>query len=110
MLQGVVIAYEGATRYTDQSKLAWQNMFKAVKCGSGSQTEVEGWFTKLFRGGAGKAPRYASNYAPHVAKVDYDLIDTGQTFTMLQGLFGSTLGPNGIAVPEFGTLVFETTK
>ncbi len=108
-LEQVVVMLESATRQTEAAQKFWRGMFSAERCGSGHQTEIEGWFVDLFRRGPGDGPRYASNYDPHVAKVDYKNITTDRSFTMLHGVFGSTLGEAGVAVPEFGSAVFETT-
>ena len=113
-LEQVTRMLDGASRNADEALLFWQGMFKAERCGSGHQTEIKGWFVDLFRRGTGKegrrgAPRYASNYDPHVAKVDYKNVSTDRTFTMLHGVFGSLLGESGVAAPEFGSAVFETT-
>ncbi len=110
ILENVTLHFEGAGRDTDRSRIFWQSIFAAKRCGSGGQTEVSGWFTELLHKGHGDASAYASNFDPHVAKVDYTFHDTGQTFTMLQGVFSSQLGESGVAVPEFGSVVFETTQ
>lgn len=91
-----------------QDKDFWSDMFTAKKCGSGSQVEIDGWFTKLFRKGH-EGPAFPSSFAPHVAKVDYKQVQTQRSFTMFQGLFSSRLSEDHVATPSFGSVIFETT-
>lgn len=79
-------------------------MFALIRCGSGSQTEVEGWITKLYR----KIPsvRYVSNYPTGLAKMDYKNLTTGQNFQMHAGLMSSHL-EDDVLRPEFNMVVFE---
>lgn len=95
--------------YCNQDAAFWSKIFSAKKCGSGHQTNVDGWFTQLYRKKP-DGPRYAGNYPSTAAKVDYKLIDTNQTFSMIQGLFASKADDNNVMTPQWGTLVFETTK
>ena len=84
----------------------WADMFSLERCGSGHQTEVKGWISKLYHPGHVKGPRYVGNYPLHASKVDYKQLDTGKKYTMFYGLFGSTLA-NGVLTPDFGSVIFE---
>lgn len=93
--------------YHQQSAEFWRLMFRIENCGSGHSSDVHGWLRKLYR----KEPRGLSprDFPGLAAKVDYEWVDTGQTFSMLQGLFSSKSDGN-VLTPEWNTLVFETTK
>jgi hypothetical protein len=82
----------------------WRSMFKLERCGSGHQTEVSGWLSELFR----VQPRvaYASNFATHVAQVDYTELASKQEFKMQEGLFFSRQ-EGDFMVPDFGYSVHK---
>jgi hypothetical protein len=109
VLEELVVALHGARGETDIGKEAarewFGTIFAAKKCGSGHQTEVNGWITKLQRKQP-KGPRYASNFEPQIAKVEYNELTTNREFVMLYGLFSSEL-VDGVAIPTFAPLVFE---
>lgn len=109
VLEELVVALHGARGETDIGREAarewFGTIFAAENCGSGHQTEVNGWITKLQRKQP-KGPRYASNFAPQIAKVQYDELTTKRKFVMLYGLFSSEL-VDGVATPSFSPLVFE---
>lgn len=89
----------------DKAREFFRGMFVAKYCGSGSQIEISGWYTTFFREHV-KGPRYASNFASHISRVEYDNVTTKREYVMLYGLFSSTLA-DGVATPEFSPLVFE---
>ncbi len=91
-----------------QAKGFWKDILTGKICGSGHQIEVDGWFSKLYRKQP-KGMRQAQNFASHLAKVDYKLLDTGQTFTMLSGVLSSHEDENGALWPAFERVVYETT-
>jgi len=86
----------------------WQNMFKLERCGSGSQTEVSGWFSELFRVPP-QGPAYVSNFPTNVAKVEYKQLNTAREFVMQDGLFCSRR-EGDFMFPEFGYTVHEKLK
>lgn len=82
----------------------WRDMFSLERCGSGSQVEVKGWYSQLFRE---KPPvQYVDNYPPHAFVVDYRNIQTNKNYRMLHGVFSSELN-SGLLTPEFGWVVYE---
>lgn len=111
-LEDLVVALEAAQRDTrlsaEKAHTFFKGFFRSVKCGSGSQVEIDGWFVRLFRKQP-DGPRYSGNFDSHVARVEYECLDTKQTFVMLYGLFSSTLA-DGAATPEFSPLIYETTS
>lgn len=113
ILEQLVVSLNGARSdnpHSQEKARAWfKTIFSAVKCGSGSQTEVEGWITRLHRKQP-DGPAYASNFEPCIAKVEYKALDSGRELTMLYGLFSSEVNDLGVVVPSFSPLVFERTK
>jgi hypothetical protein len=83
----------------------WQSMFMLERCGSGSQTEVSGWFADLYREGP-SGPRYVKNFPTSVAAVDYKELMANREFKMQDGLFFSRQ-EGDFMVPEFGYTVHE---
>lgn len=86
----------------------WKNMFVLTPCGSGSETEVDGWYASLYR----KIPQLkkAENYQPHVSSVEYTQLNTQQKYVMKQGLFSSWLvGDTDRATlePQFGQVIMH---
>lgn len=110
ILDYLIVNLNGATsddpHHRDVAAKWFKTIFTAKRCGSGSQTEVTGWITKLNRKQP-DGPAYASNYAPHIAKVEYKALDSGREFTMLYGLFSSEVTDDAVVVPSFSPLVFE---
>jgi len=82
----------------------WTDIFYLKKCGSGHQTEVCGWITKLFM----KEPdlRYVSNYSTLVSKVPYKILPININMELYSGLFSSELVEEYL-VPSFGYIVNE---
>jgi hypothetical protein len=86
----------------------WRNMFFAERCGSGSETEVGGWFTSLFREQPGGV-RKSCNFSTHIAKVKYKHLNTGARFQLMTGVFSSEV-EDGYLVPAFGHIVYRDTN
>jgi hypothetical protein len=85
----------------------WKKMFWLESCGSGHQTEVRGWITKLFISQPQVA--YASNFSTQISVVKYKQVDLDLDYDMKVGLFSST--PEGdFLVPDFGHVIFERLK
>ena len=82
----------------------FKDMFRLERCGSGSQTEVEGWFASLFR----RQPdiRFVKNYSSHISKVEYKQLDTGKNYVMKNGLFSSN-DENSYFKPQFSNIIYE---
>ena len=87
----------------------FKDIFYAKKCGSGSQTEVYGWFTKLFI----KEPtvRFTENFSSHTAVIEYTNLSTNRKYKMACGLVDSDLlvcsdGFNYF-IPEFSYITEE---
>lgn len=83
----------------------WQKMFYLERCGSGSDTEVRGWWKDFYR----ETPSvgYVENYSTHISNVSYKYLPTQQNYIMKSGLLFSKLEGEGILVPEFGRVVYE---
>lgn len=89
------------------SALQWKTMFNLERCGSGSQTEVSGWITDLFLTQP-KGPKYVSNFASHLSKVEYEQLQTKRKFVAFHGLLFST-EQDGLLLPDFGQVILEQT-
>lgn len=79
----------------------WKSIFNLEKCGSGSDVEVQGWYSELFF----KQPklRYPRNFS---TCVEYEQLDTGKEYVMHHGLFYSHQeGAN--MIPDFGFTIHE---
>lgn len=85
----------------------WKNMFHLERCGSGSQVEVKGWFSRLFK----EYPQigFPENFSTHVAKVSYEQLNTKKKYEMFDGLFYSHMNGDFLE-PRFGFVVYETNK
>jgi len=85
----------------------WQGMFRLDHCGSGHQTVVRGWWSRLYR----KQPElaYVGNFSPHVAKVSYKSLNytPAKHLEMYDGLFFSRLDGD-LLIPQFGYVVMES--
>lgn len=82
----------------------WTNMFSLKRCGSGGQTEVEGWINDLYV--AKPSPAYIQNYPSGVSFVSYKFLGTGQEYELCYGLFSSNIEGDYLA-PEFGYVINE---
>lgn len=82
----------------------WKQMFVLTPCGSGSQTEVSGWFAELFR--ERPDPAYVGNFPTGVAQVSYRQLDLGKDYLMQDGLFYSAR-EGDFMVPDFGYTIHE---
>jgi len=90
--------------HDDEAADFWADMFKLNRCGSGHETEVAGWFGKLFR--KQPRPRYAGNFAQHTAAVHYRSISIDTNFLALHGPLWSMVR-DGVAYPEFGQIIIQ---
>lgn len=86
----------------------WDKMFYLEKCGSGSQNEVFGWFTELFRVQP-KDIRFSDNFSSHLAKIDYENVSIHNNYIMYNGLLNSHL-EDGLLIPEFSYMVYKKLK
>lgn len=80
------------------------DMFRLVRCGSGSDVEVEGWITKLYL----EAPstRYPRNYALNVGFMDYRDLSANKDYRMYSGLLASEF-TGATLVPSFSSVILE---
>ena len=86
----------------------WNGMFRLERCGSGSQTEVRGWITELYR----KPPKhtaFVSNFSPHISVVNYQHLTLQKDYALKVGLFSSRI-ELGTLVPQFGHMLYEKAK
>lgn len=83
----------------------FKEIFRAERCGSGSQTELFGWFTDLFRVQP-EGVRKSCNFATHVSVVNYKNLDTNQSFVMKNGLFSSKLVADNLE-PDFAHIIYQ---
>lgn len=81
----------------------WSNIFFLQRCGSGSDVEAYGWWTRLFL----KTPsvKYVYNYSTHLSSIEYTNLNTQKQYVMSGGLVVSNM-QGDFLVPDFGNLVF----
>ena len=87
----------------DNSKF-WFDMFSMEKCGSGSQEEVRGWFSDLYK--TVPSLKMTCNYSSHLAKVSYKNLNKNQDYVMFHGILSSDLKEDCL-VPEFGRILYH---
>lgn len=83
----------------------WSTIFSMQRCGSGGQVEASGWWTDLYRVQP-QSPRFAYNFATHLAKVSYKQLNTNMDYEMYHGLLQSRLEDDCL-VPDFGSIVYR---
>ncbi len=83
----------------------FKTMFKLTRCGSGSQTEVDGWIDNFFV----KLPKLAfiNNYSSCISTVEYKNLTTNKEYVLKVGLLGSKFDENEFLVPEFGYAIYD---
>lgn len=69
------------------------------KCGSGSQYELDGWWTKLYLTVCSLAK--VENFPKHVARVPYTDLQSKRKYVLCVGLFHSVVDEDGFYVPDF---------
>lgn len=81
----------------------YSKLFSLVRCGSGSQVEVEGWIQDFFI----EIPRvgYPENFISCISKIDYRNDNDGKNYRMYAGLFTSKI-EDGYLLPEFNNMYF----
>lgn len=82
-----------------------QNILYIIRCGSGSEEEVFGWYTDLLN--TSPDPRYVRNFPTSVSKVYYTNLTTEKKFVLASGLFSSSVREDGFLVPDFGYFVYR---
>jgi hypothetical protein len=89
---------------THQTNEHFKTFFSLVRCGSGGQTEVNGWFTDLYI----KRPTvgYVGNYSSCISKIEYKNLSTGKDYFMKVGLLRSKFEGEYL-VPDFTFVVYE---
>ncbi len=87
-----------------RSDVFWKSMARFNRCGSGSDVELSGWITSLFR----EKPSFklVSNWSSHISIVKYKNLDTGKNYEMKSGLFCGDF-EDEFLVPDFGYIVYE---
>lgn len=86
----------------------FKTMFTLVRCGSGSQTELDGWIKDFFNLTKAVRPGYVSNYPTATSIVEYKNLSTGKEYVMRVGLFSSSFDENQeFLLPEYGYAVYE---
>jgi len=83
----------------------WREMFRNETCGSGSQQEVFGWYSDLFRIQP-QGVRKSCNFSSGVTVVNYTSLVTNKSYCMKDGLFLSQAA-DSFLVPDFGSCLFE---
>jgi hypothetical protein len=81
----------------------YSKIFSLVRCGSGSQVEVEGWISDFFI--EKPSVRYPENFISCISKIDYHCDNDGKDYRFYAGLFTSKI-EDGYLVPEFDGMYF----
>lgn len=95
--------------WTKQDSDFFRKMFTQQRCGSGSQYDIDGWYSKLWY----KQPtsmREVCNFAPHISKVPYTTLPSGTEWNLCFGLFSSTLDNDGFYVPDYDWVQIQKLK
>lgn len=85
-----------------------RGIFSLEECGSGSDTFVRGWITKLFYDPTCDGCPKSENFSSCVSKVSYKDLPTEQDYLLKAGLFSSHMDGD-VLVPEWGWVVYNTT-
>lgn len=89
----------------------WMEIFKVERCGSGSEIELYGWWTDLYRNQP--SLRKLCNWSTHMSKVLYTQAETKKDFELYHGVLYSTLSNDGefqTMKPDFGSLLYQRNK
>lgn len=85
------------------------SMFNSERCGSGGETSVDGWWSRIYR----EQPdglRKPCNFPTQVARVPWKNMETGRQFYLNCGVMASMIDPeDGALVPEFHFIQTELT-
>jgi len=85
----------------DGKNVDWlKQIFTQQRCGSGSQYEVDGWFSRLFIKQP-KSLREVGNFPSHISKVPYTTLPSGTKWNMCFALSHSNLDKDGFMVPDY---------
>lgn len=82
----------------------WKDIFHSKQCGSGGQTDINGWYTEVCPIKKGAPQRIVNTQHSHIAKVNYESLETGNKYIMLCGIFGGTLS-DGNLIPSYGKMI-----
>ena len=93
--------------YNSKDISFWSDIFRLERCGSGHQTEVEGWITNFFS--KNPSPGYVGNYPTCVSIVEYKNITTDTSYEIVSGLFSSEIN-DAFLVPDFGYVINKIDK
>lgn len=85
---------------SDENEAWFKDIFSEERCGSGGQTTVNGWFSRLFLTQP-KSLREVGNFPTHVTKVPYTTLPSDTKWNLCFGLFHSDRDAEGFTVPEF---------
>ncbi len=78
----------------------FRGMFTSERCGSGGETEVDGWWSRIYRHQP-QGVRKPCNFGTQVARVPWKNADTGREFFLNAGILSSNIDADGVFVPEF---------
>jgi hypothetical protein len=83
----------------------WADMFRSESCGSGSDTEIDGWLSRLAR----KQPslRKSENFPSGIGRVFYKDISTQQNYELITGVLSSSENAEGVREFQHGYVVFN---
>jgi hypothetical protein len=91
-------------RYLVEGKMTWATMFTTQRCGSGSQVEVNGWYTDFFV--KLPDPRMPNNLPNGLARLPYRDLPNQRDMLSVHGVLGANEEPDGTLWPVFGYQVF----
>ncbi len=85
----------------DGKNVEWlKQIFTQERCGSGSQYEVDGWFSRIFMNQP-KRLREVMNFPSHISKVPYKTLPSGTEWNMCFALTHSNLDNDGFMSPDY---------
>jgi len=85
----------------DSDESDWfKQIFTETRCGSGGETNVDGWFSRLMMVQP-KGIRKTCNFPTHITCVPYKTLPSNTEWRLCFGLFSSDLDEDGFMIPEF---------
>jgi hypothetical protein len=85
-----------------------RDIVRVDNCGSGSETELYGWFTQLFVEQP-STPRRPANFSSHISQIKYKQLNTERDYIMYQGIFDSRMVVD-FMLPRFSQVIKDVTE
>lgn len=84
----------------DQDANYFRKIYTQKRCGSGSQYDVDGWYSRFWFSQPSRT-REITNFDTHITKIPYTTLPSGTEWNLCFGLFNSIRDKDGFMIPEF---------